>query len=91
MNIQNILEAIKSESSGMTIEYYKITIPASSAAADEQPPGVLEEYKCESCGRPFKPFTWRGQDYSAETAFSWSLKKNGRAICLGCVKKQETA
>ena len=92
MNIQNLIDTLRAGGKEITIEYFKITLPAEQpSAADERPSTVASEPKCESCGRPFKPFTWKGADYTAETAYSWSLKRNGRAICIGCVKKEATA
>jgi DNA-directed RNA polymerase subunit RPC12/RpoP len=85
MNIQAIIDAIKSDGAGVTIEYFKISLPA--AAADGQPSLVTKEYKCEDCGKPFEPFTWKNNNYTAENAYSWSIQRNGRAICLNCAKK----
>ena len=46
------------------------------------------EYKCEDCETPFKPFPYQGKNYDARTAFEWSTKKNGRALCLECATRQ---
>jgi hypothetical protein len=88
MNIQNILDALKTDGTGITIEYFKITLPAASA---DEPPSVIEGAKCVDCGKPFKEFTWQGKNFDAATASEWSKNKNGRALCWNCAKKQESA
>jgi hypothetical protein len=59
---------------------------ADSESHEIKPP----EYNCEDCGKAFKPFTYKDKNYDAKTAYEWSAKKNGRSLCLECVKKQHT-
>ena len=110
MNIQEIIDAIKTSDKEVTLRYFEVVIngvgrdapsapsasgtspSASGKASDSEPRRATSpssEPKCEDCGKLFRPFTWKGNDYSAETAYSWALNRNGRAICLSCVRKRE--
>jgi hypothetical protein len=43
---------------------------------------------CEYCLTPFMPFKWKGKDYTAETAYEWSIKKNGKPLCKKCADQE---
>ena len=45
-------------------------------------------YICEKCSAPFKEFDWNGKHYDAKTAYEWSKKKNGGALCKKCADSQ---
>lgn len=49
---------------------------------------TADKYVCESCGKPFTDFDWKGNHYTAADAYEWSKKKNGRALCKSCADKE---
>ena len=79
MNIEKIIEAAKS--AGATIKFIEISF---SEAGAEEKPASPAEYKCEECGKRFEPFVWKGREIDAKTASEWSVKRNGRPLCLKC-------
>lgn len=61
-----------------------------SDSMDNRSKENLDEYKCESCGTPFKEFEWKGKHYTSKQGYEIAKKNcNGKALCNKCKKDLE--
>lgn len=50
---------------------------------------IKELFVCEICGKPFKPFEYKGKKYTAEQAYKYAKENRGAAICKECYETQK--
>ena len=50
---------------------------------------AITHYGCETCGKPFEAFDYKGSHYTAVQAYDLAVQKRGHAICKDCFEKTE--
>jgi hypothetical protein len=81
--------ACKALGFGADIYWAKDNTKYNDAKKENTPPPP--EYKCEDCGKPFKPLEWKGKSYTAQDGYNISKRDNGMALCIACAKKAKEA